>query len=789
MRPDYGVLIGPMVPGTPATRAVQWACSDGCACQRKRRWPIAVRLPAKTLCPLEETRTSTAPPSLGHAPGMLLLSRITGQEVLGPDGRVAGRVADLTVRLDEQAGPHLVERLLVRRHRAPDLLVPWAAIESFENTCVLVRDTDDLTTFAITSTTDALDDDEILLVRDVLDTQIVDLVGQRLARVADVVLTRTADDRLELVGAEVGFGGVLRRLGLRRLAARDGEDCVAWTDLHLTSERGHAVQLATPRSAVHHLDAAALAALVSRLDTESAAEVLTARGSRVAADVVRAADPAVGERMLWAMPDADAAKILAAMPARARDPVARPPRAFSCPPRKALHTVPGVAPSPSHADPRQGYRGQSDVKRLGRNGFSLGALLAVVGPGLLAGLSDDDPAGITTYSVLGADHGYQLLWVLLLSTIALVLFHGLAARMGVVTGQGLIGLVRQRYGVRLGGAALAVLVVANVGTTCAEFAGIAAGAELFGISRYASVPAAAVIVSLLVLRGSFHRVEHFLLLLSTVFLAYIASGVLAHPDWGAAFHGMLVPSLPANSAAIAIVTATVGTTLAPWGLSFIQSYAVDKKLRTEDLSLERVDVITGAVLTGHYRLLRRGGVCGDAAPRRPFHPRRRRCRSGTATAGRHRGVDIVRRRPDRSRVPGSLHPAALDGLLGMRVRGHRSGCGRSVHRGQALLPDVRARHARRRAHRPDSEHPVGDDPRGHPGAQRGAAGAAAVRDDRHRAGPRPHGPLHHRPGQHHRLRHHHRRGGAVRGCAGGHLAHPMNDVTDAGMPQRRSAAS
>ena len=97
----------------------------------------------------------------------------------------------------------------------------------------------------------------------------------------------------------------------------------------------------------------------------------------------------------------------------------------------------------------------------------LGALLAVVGPGLLAGLSDDDPAGITTYSVLGADHGYQLLWVLLLSTVALVIFHTLAARMGVVTGQGLIGLVRQRYGVQIGGAVLAALVVANVGTTCA----------------------------------------------------------------------------------------------------------------------------------------------------------------------------------------------------------------------------------------------------------------------------------------------------------------------------------
>jgi Mn2+/Fe2+ NRAMP family transporter len=229
-----------------------------------------------------------------------------------------------------------------------------------------------------------------------------------------------------------------------------------------------------------------------------------------------------------------------------------------------------------------------------RSRTRLTALLAVLGPGLLAGLSDDDPAGITTYSVLGADHGYQLLWVLLLSTIALVIFHGLAARMGVVTGQGLIGLVRQRYGVGIGGA----VVVANIGTTCAEFAGIAAGFELFGVSRYLSVPVAAVTVSLLVLRGSFHRVERLLLLLSTVFLAYIASGFMAHPDWGAALRGAVVPTMPLTGDAIAIVTATLGTTLAPWGLSFMQSYAVDKKLRVQDLKLERIDVITGAVLTG-----------------------------------------------------------------------------------------------------------------------------------------------------------------------------------------------
>jgi len=228
----------------------------------------------------------------------------------------------------------------------------------------------------------------------------------------------------------------------------------------------------------------------------------------------------------------------------------------------------------------------------------LAMLLAVLGPGLLAGLSDDDPAGITTYSVLGAQFGYQMLWVLLLSTVALVLFHQLGARMGVVTGQGLIGLVRQRYGVRRAALATVTLVIANVGTTCAEYAGIAAGLELFGVTRYISVPVTAVLVSGIVLRGSFHRIEHVLMALSAVFLAYIASGVLAHPDWGAAFQGLAVPSMPLTRDAILIATATVGTTLAPWGLTFIQSYAVDKKLTPADLRFENIDVITGAVLTG-----------------------------------------------------------------------------------------------------------------------------------------------------------------------------------------------
>jgi NRAMP (natural resistance-associated macrophage protein)-like metal ion transporter len=232
-------------------------------------------------------------------------------------------------------------------------------------------------------------------------------------------------------------------------------------------------------------------------------------------------------------------------------------------------------------------------------GGTAAALLAVVGPGVLAGLSDDDPAGITTYSILGAKYGYELLWVLALSTAALIVFHELAVRLGIVTGKGLLTLVRERFGTRAAVVVLSALVIANTGTLCAEFAGVAAGMELLsGMSRYISVPLAAAGVSALVLRESFRHVEHFLLALSSVFVAYIVSGILAHPDWGQAAKGLVVPSLPLNREALLVAVATVGTTLAPWGLAFIQSYAVDKKLQVKDLRYERIDVIVGALLTG-----------------------------------------------------------------------------------------------------------------------------------------------------------------------------------------------
>lgn len=264
-----------------------------------------------------------------HAATVLLLSRVTGQDVLGPDGRVIGRLADLTADLVEESGPALVDRIVVRQGRRSYLLLPWATVANLgHNQLVLTVDADDTARYAVDDVAEALGEHEILLARDVLDTQIVDVVGQRLARVADVVLARTPGGGLELLGVEVGFGGVLRRLRLPA-PARAGEDIVAWSDLHLTSERGHSVQLGTPRAAVHHLNARGLAELVSRVDTESATEILTVTDADVAAEVVRAAHPSVGERILRDMPEHLAARVLAAMPAeyarRWRDTLTRAP--------------------------------------------------------------------------------------------------------------------------------------------------------------------------------------------------------------------------------------------------------------------------------------------------------------------------------------------------------------------------------------------------------------------------------------------------------------------------------
>lgn len=226
------------------------------------------------------------------------------------------------------------------------------------------------------------------------------------------------------------------------------------------------------------------------------------------------------------------------------------------------------------------------------------AFLAVLGPGLLAGLSDDDPAGITTYSILGTDHGYKLLWIIPASTILLVQFHLMAVRIGAATGKGFVGVIRERWGRTSGYLAVLGLIFANFGTICAEYAGISAAASLVGIPAWVSAPLAAILISLLVILGSFHRIERILLIISSTLALYIIDGILAAPDWSAVWHNSVVPHLPVDNLGWVAIAATLGTTLAPWGLAFIQSYAVDKKITIANLKWERVDVVIGSLLTG-----------------------------------------------------------------------------------------------------------------------------------------------------------------------------------------------
>ena len=231
--------------------------------------------------------------------------------------------------------------------------------------------------------------------------------------------------------------------------------------------------------------------------------------------------------------------------------------------------------------------------RLGR----LLPLFAVVGPGLIVAAADNDAGGITTYSVVGAQFGYSFLWVLLIITLSLAVTQEMGARAGIATGKGLASLIRERFGVRWTAIALLATLLANLGTTVTEFAGIAASLEIFGLTRYASTPLAALLIFFLVTRGNYKKVERIFLVSSVVYLSYIISGVLAHPDWGAVFEGAFVPSFQPDSPFVFAFIATVGATITPWGQFFIQSYVVDKRLAPEELNYERADVYTGALFT------------------------------------------------------------------------------------------------------------------------------------------------------------------------------------------------
>jgi NRAMP (natural resistance-associated macrophage protein)-like metal ion transporter len=232
------------------------------------------------------------------------------------------------------------------------------------------------------------------------------------------------------------------------------------------------------------------------------------------------------------------------------------------------------------------------------NRVRFAAILGVLGPGLVSGFADNDAGGITTYSVAGVKYGYELLWVLLASQIVLFFTQEVGARLGLATGQGLTGLVRERFGVRWVTFLTITMLIANVGSIVAEFAGTAAALSLFGVWPAVSAAIAATVVILLITRGSFGKVQYLFVAVGIgVSLAYFASALMAHPDWGTAFHSLVVPSGSSNGAYWLAVVATVGTTITPWGQAFIQSYCADKRLGPEDLVGERLDVGLGALLT------------------------------------------------------------------------------------------------------------------------------------------------------------------------------------------------
>lgn len=246
---------------------------------------------------------------------MLWLTGAIGQEVLAADGTEVGRVLDLSVRLDPDRPTPVVSRLVVGVARRRCVLVDHARVAAFTPDRIELREGFGPTPIAVDTISEHLLPDELLLGRDVLDTQIVDVVGHRLARVADVALVRTTEGALEVLAVEIGFARVLERLGLHRLARHRPDASIAWTDLHLTSDRGHLVQLASPASAVHRLTDGDLAALVARLDLDAATEVLAHAGATRSAGAIGHAHPSVAERLLRAMPEADRSAVLAQMPA------------------------------------------------------------------------------------------------------------------------------------------------------------------------------------------------------------------------------------------------------------------------------------------------------------------------------------------------------------------------------------------------------------------------------------------------------------------------------------------
>ncbi|NJD62904.1 MAG: divalent metal cation transporter [Deltaproteobacteria bacterium] len=223
--------------------------------------------------------------------------------------------------------------------------------------------------------------------------------------------------------------------------------------------------------------------------------------------------------------------------------------------------------------------------------------LAILGPGIITASVDNDAGGIATYSIAGAHFGYSLVWTLIPITVALIVVQEMVARMGVVTGKTLADLIREKFGVRPTFFLLFALLIANLGNTVAEFAGWAAALEIFGISRYLSVPIGAVAVWFLVVKGTYRIVEKIFLIAATIYFTYAVSAWMGHPPWGTVARELVTPHLRADGAYLMMLIGMVGTTIAPWMQFYLQSAVVEKNVQVEEYRYCRADVVAGCFVT------------------------------------------------------------------------------------------------------------------------------------------------------------------------------------------------
>lgn len=233
----------------------------------------------------------------------------------------------------------------------------------------------------------------------------------------------------------------------------------------------------------------------------------------------------------------------------------------------------------------------------GRKGFlkSLGIFLALLGPGFITSNVDNDAGGITTYSLAGSEFGFSLIWTLIPITAALIVIQEMCARMGVVTGKGLSDLIREKFGARATFYLMIALFFTNLGNSISNFAGVAASMEIFGISKYLSVPLSAFFVWWLVVKGNYKSVEKAFLVACLFYVSYIISGFMAKPDWEQIGREVLRPSFHWEMNFVTMAIGLVGTTIAPWMQFYLQSSIVDKGLKVENYEYARMDVIIGSI--------------------------------------------------------------------------------------------------------------------------------------------------------------------------------------------------